>query len=136
MINYIVNILSNSYNFIKTHQKKVFLGVSVCLLLVSAYNLGSIVALEGLKRPVEYRLGGTLVNTLPEMSHIPSTISKQPDSSHTNPTVVASKNTKTKLYHFTWCSGAARITDKNKVTFPNEAAAVAAGYSLAGNCMK
>ncbi len=54
----------------------------------------------------------------------------------TNPQVVASKNSKGKLYHFTWCPGASMIAEKNKITFASEAAAIAAGYTLAGNCQK
>ena len=50
--------------------------------------------------------------------------------------VVASKNSKGKLYHFSWCSGASQIAEKNKITFTNEAAAITAGYTLAGNCQK
>jgi len=48
--------------------------------------------------------------------------------------VVVSKSASSKLYHFTWCSGAKRIKEENKVWFNTEAEAVAAGYSLAGNC--
>lgn len=51
-------------------------------------------------------------------------------------TVVASKNSKGKLYHFTWCPGVSMIAEKNKITFANEAAAITAGYTLAGNCQK
>jgi deoxyribonuclease-1 len=50
--------------------------------------------------------------------------------------VVASKNSKAKLYHFTWCPGASQIAEENKIIFPNEAAAIAAGYTLAKNCQK
>lgn len=51
-----------------------------------------------------------------------------------NQPVVASKNSR--LYHFLWCSGASMIAEKNKITFINETAAIAAGYTLAGNCKK
>jgi len=50
--------------------------------------------------------------------------------------VVASKASSSRLYHFSWCSGAKRISEKNKIFFENEATAIAAGYSLAGNCQK
>ncbi|MCW9054774.1 MAG: hypothetical protein OQJ98_02220 [Candidatus Pacebacteria bacterium] len=46
--------------------------------------------------------------------------------------VVGSKNSD--KYHFPWCSGAQRIAEVNKVTFPSAAAARAAGYIPASNC--
>lgn len=46
--------------------------------------------------------------------------------------VVASKNSD--KYHFTWCSGAKRIKEENKIWFANEATAQAAGYTKAVNC--
>src|SRR3989344_1317572 len=49
-------------------------------------------------------------------------------------TVIASKNSN--KYHFSWCAGASKISDKNKITFPTEAAAIAAGLTLASNCKK
>ncbi len=45
---------------------------------------------------------------------------------------VASKNgTK---YHLPWCSGAARIAEKNKIWFSSKEEAAAAGYAPASNC--
>lgn len=46
--------------------------------------------------------------------------------------VVGSRNSD--KYHYPWCSGAKRISDANKVTFPSIEAARAAGYTPAGNC--
>ncbi|MBI4118398.1 MAG: hypothetical protein HY455_02620 [Parcubacteria group bacterium] len=46
--------------------------------------------------------------------------------------VVASRNGG--KYHFPWCSGAARITETNKVWFQNEEDAQKAGYTPASNC--
>ena len=45
---------------------------------------------------------------------------------------VASKNSN--KYHLPWCSGAARITEENKIWFSSKAEAEAAGYTPAGNC--
>lgn len=46
--------------------------------------------------------------------------------------VVASKNgTK---YHFPWCSGAKRISEKNLITFNSATDARASGYTPASNC--
>lgn len=48
--------------------------------------------------------------------------------------VVASKSSSSKKYHYSWCSGASRIKEENKLWFDNELAAQSAGYSLADNC--
>ena len=48
--------------------------------------------------------------------------------------VVASKNSN--KYHFLWCPGAKQIKETNKIYFESEAKAIAAGYTLAGNCSK
>lgn len=46
--------------------------------------------------------------------------------------IVASKyGTK---YYFTWCSGAERISAKNRLNFASAAAAEAKGYAKAANC--
>ncbi|MBX4181566.1 hypothetical protein KW807_01740 [Candidatus Parcubacteria bacterium] len=46
--------------------------------------------------------------------------------------VVASKNGS--KYHYPYCSGAKRILEANKLTFPSAQAAEASGYTLAANC--
>lgn len=46
--------------------------------------------------------------------------------------VVASKNGET--YSFPWCSGAKRISEKNKIVFSSKQEAEKAGYREAKNC--
>lgn len=49
-----------------------------------------------------------------------------------DPQVVVSKNgTK---YHYLWCPGASQMKEENKLFFPNEEAAIEAGYEPASNC--
>ncbi|MDO8495818.1 MAG: hypothetical protein Q7S32_04920 [bacterium] len=48
--------------------------------------------------------------------------------------VVGSKNSD--KYHFLWCPGAGKISEKNKITFAGEDEAKAAGYILASNCQR
>ena len=57
-----------------------------------------------------------------------------PSAQPVDPRVVASKASSSKLYHHPWCSGAQRIKETNKLWFPTEADAIAAGYTLAANC--
>ncbi len=51
-----------------------------------------------------------------------------------DPRVVVSKSSSSKVYHYTWCSGASRIKLQNQRWFDTAGAAEAAGYTLAGNC--
>ena len=48
--------------------------------------------------------------------------------------VVASKNSD--KYHYTWCAGAKKIKEENKVWFSSAEEAESKGYTLAGNCSK
>jgi len=118
--------------FCKTHQKDLFL--SACLLLVATigYNIGQIRALH--KTPIAINRNADIYTvTKPEQSAQKiSKIAKPVTPS--DPRVVTSKKSKTKVYHHTWCSGAARIKEENKLWFETSIAAEAAGYSLAGNC--
>ena len=63
-----------------------------------------------------------------------------PSDRPTTPAVVASDNRaivgnkRTKVYHRPDCSGAAKVSQQNRVRFTTEAEAQAAGYRLAGNC--
>ncbi|MGZ4865407.1 MAG: Ada metal-binding domain-containing protein [Halobacteriota archaeon] len=43
-------------------------------------------------------------------------------------------NKATKVYHYPWCSDAAKIKPENRVTFPTAAAAKAAGYRPCKHC--
>ncbi len=99
------------------------LAVFVVLISVISFNLGKISAFNRLKTPI----------TVTE-PNIKANIGDQRDSQ--DQPVVASKASSGKLYHFSWCSSASRIAEKNKLTFINETAAIAAGYTLASNCSK
>lgn len=50
--------------------------------------------------------------------------------------VVVSKKSTSKKFHYLWCPGAKQIKEENKIYFDSEEEAVAAGYTLAGNCTK
>lgn len=54
------------------------------------------------------------------------------DEMNTPVQYVASKNSD--KYHLPWCSGAARISETNKIYFSSKAEAEAAGYQPASNC--
>ena len=51
---------------------------------------------------------------------------------HTDQRVLASRTGST--YYYTWCSGAKRIKEENKIWFATKEAAEKAGLKQAGNC--
>ncbi len=122
------NIITKVLNKIRANWSEIVLGIAVVLITVISFNLGKISAISGQKAQINITGGenagqpGDTRNTLAPAAR--------------DQTVVASKNSKGKLYHFTWCSGASQIAEKNKITFTNEATAIAAGYTLAGNCQR
>ena len=127
-------MIAKLFNFIKSHPSDVVLTLTVIILTISSYNLGKIMAYKSLKTPITiYDTQNSQNITQPnrERGNQAQIIPAPKD-----PTVIASKNSKSKLYHFTWCPGASQIADKNKLTFATESAAIAAGYTLAGNCQK
>lgn len=114
---------------VKQYQSDIILVIAIVLISATSFNLGKISALRNIKTPVtitQTREANIFTSQKPSAAIQPTVIRDQ--------TIVASKNSK--LYHFTWCPGAVKIADKNKLTFINEAAAIAAGLTLAGNCSK
>jgi hypothetical protein len=124
-------MLSKLLNFIKTNQSEIILGIAVILITVISFNLGKISTTNGQKAQIKIT-GGENARRAGDTSNV----SVPNPAPARDQTVVASKMSKGKLYHFTWCPGASQIAEKNKIIFANEAAAIAAGYTLAGNCRK
>jgi len=121
-------MIAKFIKLVKTHQSDIILTITIVLISITSFNLGKMSVLKVSKSPISITQPGNTTQSgfKPTTSAKPTPIRDQ--------TVVASKNSK--LYHFTWCPGAAKIADKNKLTFPNEAAAIAAGLTLASNCTK
>ncbi|MEK7154052.1 MAG: hypothetical protein AAB792_00650 [Patescibacteria group bacterium] len=126
-------MLSNFFQLIKPRQSDIVLAVTIILISVISFNLGKISSLNGQKAQIKITGGENAGQPEDTMGTFAS---PKPSTLNPNSPVVASKNSKSKLYHFTWCPGASQIAEKNKITFVNEAAAIAAGYTLAGNCRK
>jgi len=115
---------------VKLRQKDIFLVFCMVLISVTSFNLGKIGALK--KTPI---------TIMPDQSQADVYSAVGDKNTAENPAkpqavidrrVVVSKNSD--KYHFTWCSGAKRIKEENKIWFETEAAAQAAGYVKAGNC--
>lgn len=121
-------MLTKFWTFVKQLQFEIYLGSCFALVAIISYNLGhSAIFSHGnivynqnadIIQAADFATGGA---TIPSVNKL-------------DKRVVASKNSTSKLYHFTWCSGAKRIKEENKVWFVNETEAVSSGYSLAANC--
>lgn len=133
----ILNILSKLTEFIKENQRDLFLAACMTLIGIIGYNLGRIQALQ--KGEIVFDTNNQIYTAkrAPEInsgSNQQAIIAPKTTLKPKDPRVVASKKAGSKLYHFTWCFGAKRIKEENKLWFENESAAQAAGYKLAGNC--
>lgn len=113
---------------VKQYQHDLYLGLCILLIAGIGYNIGRISALQ--KSPLTVGENANIYNTTKTTE---SKTIQQP-SAPRDPRVVATKNSKSKVYHYSWCSGASRIKDVNKIWFTTENEAISAGYTLAGNC--
>jgi len=128
-------MLPKIINLVKTYQSDIVLAICMIMLTVISFNLGKISASDSsVKQTASIeRDGGSTTASIYSPSS-PSSAKKV--ATHTDLSVVASKKSKSKYYHFTWCSGAKQINTANKITFASEQEAIAAGYTLATNCTK
>lgn len=127
-------MLTKLINFVKLHQKDIFLVFCMILISVISFNLGKINAVR--KIPISITSGQIDKGQADIYSAVNNDKQTAPGTASPNQVidrrVVGSKNSD--KYHFTWCSGAKRIKEENKVWFEDEAAAQRAGYIKAGNC--
>jgi len=101
--------------WIKKYKAELVIILSIVLISIISFNLGKIKAAKDFNEKI------TIYDNRGETSDIEFRV------------VVSVNSNK---YHFPWCSGASAIKDSNKIIFENEAAAIMAGYVLAGNCSK
>lgn len=126
-------------HIVKQYQYGIY--IAVCMLLVGGigYNVGRISALQKSDLTVNSyadiadAVGGTAkAGSTATKTKAPAAAAKP--AAPRDPRVVVSKNSSGKVYHYSWCGGVKQIKETNKVWFDTEAAAIAAGYTLAGNC--
>jgi len=129
-----LDILSKIKKLCKDHKHGLFIGLCLIITVGIGYNIGRIYALH--TSPNTDSQSANILNTMKENTDksAPQIKITQPSVAPADPRVVASKAAGSKLYHYSWCSGAQRIKETNKLWFPTEADAISAGYTLAGNC--
>lgn len=136
-------MLTKFIELVKKYQSEIILALAVVFITLISFNLGKITAFNSLKTPVVIKSGENLLGNINQAGRNGSQTTTDIDSNIASDnktpadlTVVASKKTKSKIYHFLWCPGATQIAEKNKIKFANETAATIAGYTLAGNCRR
>lgn len=124
------NIITKTLALIKSLQFELFILACFALVGIISYQFGRIRALE--KTPITLSEKAIIFDAVAGPSQQKEGIAATPRPSDSR--VVASKKSTSKLYHFTWCSGAKRIKEENKLWFSSSTEAERAGYTLAGNC--
>lgn len=114
-------ILAIIGDFVNIRQRDILTALCMGLVAWSFYNIGRITG--PVNEPVTVIPGQGSTAAADKRPAVPL-----------DTRVVVSKSSTSKKYHYTWCSGANRIKEANKVWFETATAAQAAGYTLAGNC--
>ncbi len=127
-------IKSTVSNFLATHKdslEQVFLSAIVVFVALSSFELGRF-SIKGSLGNDGSPATAKVSQTAGVGNYSKSTYTSSNSKPATGSLFVASKNgTK---YFLTSCSGASRISSKNKIYFNSEAEAKSKGYSRAGNC--
>lgn len=112
-----------------------FLPVVLILVVSLAFGLGRLSKgkeVSGIKIEYDPTIPGAYTSEIPASKPSDNQTKEEATSQPISSVVVGSiKGTK---YHYLYCPGAKQISEANKVTFKNAAAAEAAGYTLALNC--
>ena len=126
-------------------NKDIFIAAVVMLTGFLGFGLGRLSKIDAMKEPVTIEYPDTggqesaFTGGTSQADLAAATVGKRVASAH-SPTgfgassspIVASRNgTK---YYFTWCTGASRIAEKNRVYFATAALAEVKGLSKAANC--
>lgn len=117
--------------------KKLYLSLVIVLVATLSFGLGRLSG-GGERGGIKLEFDSSMSNTQFPISN-EATASKALNSlensklkiENSTQVVASSKGNK---YHYPYCPGAKQISEKNRITFSNAAAAEASGYTLASNC--
>jgi hypothetical protein len=141
-INYLWEKIKSGREALAPHFQGLYMMSLILVTSTLAFGLGRLSIVESTREPVRIELPA-LSNTAPTagvaLPGAAATVNGAKTSAAaalaTTPKtgeVIASKSgTK---YHYLWCGSGKSIKPENKITFASEAAAQAAGYTLAKNC--
>ncbi len=119
---------------IRAIQDDVFLGLIIILVAFGSFGLGRLSKIEGAKIPIQ-------IENTPEVNPDTFRRSVQANTVATPQSLISANQTGELVgskngtkYHYTWCSGAQRIADANRIYFTSKSDAEARGYTPAVNC--
>lgn len=129
---------------VANHERGLYFALLVVVLTTLSFGLGRLSVVEQNREPVRIELPAlasapvsTGEGSKPYLTPASATKASNPGpnvKTGSSAVVVASRSgTK---YHFPYCGSAKTIKPENLITFPSEAAAQSAGYTLAKNCKK
>ncbi len=119
--------------FWQDNKREIWLSIIVILVAFSSFEIGRISVLEEKDYKNSSNLSSGLLK-IPKESQtaFAKETLKAQDAKDNNLQITASKNGT--RYYFSYCSGANRISAKNKIYFKSEEEAKKAGYTLASGC--
>lgn len=123
LVGFFTNYKGQSHNMLLTGA----LLVGVVLINSASFASGMLYSRSTAKIPIQICTTATSTPSTVITENIPDTAGKRVDQ-----TVYASKNGT--RYYFPWCAGAARLSEKTKITFKTAHEAQKAGYEPAANC--
>lgn len=111
-----------------------FLGLIIVLVAIGAFGLGRLSKIEGSKAPIRIENEpAQTASTFSQKSEQAGDIATQTlQGGQSNSAIIASK-TGTK-YYYSWCTGAQKISEANRIYFSSLEQAKAAGYTPSGTC--
>lgn len=124
-------MISKLLEFIKSKQSEIVLALAVVLIAIISFETGKISTLRNFGKPLEIK---DPLNQSAQVIHLQGSTLQKTSTQRTDQKVVASKNSTS--YHFSWCSGAKKIKEENKIIFASEQEAQSKGLTLASNCQK
>ena len=118
----------------QTIPDDLFLGLIIIFIAFGSFGLGRLSKIEGAKTPIR-------IENAPEITPDTFQGTAKIDSVAT-PKTLSTDNQKAELvgsktgakYHYTWCPGAQKIAEANRIYFASKADADARGYTPASNC--
>lgn len=116
-------------------QDDVFLGLIIILVAFGSFGLGRLSKIEGSKVPIRIENAPevTAETFATETTLSKSNTERPPTGNEANDKALFGSKNGTK-YYYSWCSGAGRIIEVNRVYFASITDAQAQGYTPASNC--
>lgn len=133
----LTDFLNKIKSFLRENQRDLYLAALVFLMSVASFGLGRLSAVWPAKEPIRIDQADENDQSPRPPSGLDGNVFIERSGSSASSlssagNFIASRNGSS--YHLPDCPGAKQIKEENKIWFPSEAEAKAAGYKPAGNC--